>query len=203
MRTSKLTLVPAAVAAAALLLSGCGGSDDSESSTKTTSAAPTEEATTEATEAPASSGEVAVTADKITDDKLGHTIQAEAIVRSFPFPESMSAVEERGDTELVLVKVKATAAEKYYASVTGGDFRVGPKDAELPATQTTSTVETEMKAAGYEPLEDVKPGTSGEGWVAFAVRDASDPLFFTYKRLAYNGGDIPEKEFVVELTPKG
>ena len=47
-------------------------------------------------------------------------------------------------------------------------------------------------------------GKSGGGWLAFAVEDTTDdPLYLSYKRLAFDNGKVPEKVVVVPLTPVG
>lgn len=204
-----------------LLLTGCAGAPESEQAQKTpqevTATQPDESPSipgeasgspdeTEATDGPTTGGsgaageETAVKAEVLTDDVLGHTSTATAIVRNFPFPETMAAVADRGDTELVLVKLKITAGEEFRASVTESDFRILTSDSKEPNSSTSAPHEA-MKAAGYPPLEKVSPGASGEGWVAFTVTDATDELILQYKRLAYNGGEIPEKTWETLLTP--
>jgi predicted small lipoprotein YifL len=192
------------VLAAALLfsVSGCGGDDDPPPKAGKVESADTPTPSKSSKAAPMEVDKVKT--DPIKDDRFGHTIEVIKVVRNFPFPETMSAVEERGDTELVLVNIKAKAGKKYFVSLADGDFRLSTKKDDPRAAVPTSQAETEMRDAGYPPFQEVGQGKRGSGWLAFLVEGTTKaPLFLSYKRLAFNNGDIPEKVITVPLTPVG
>jgi hypothetical protein len=193
----------AALAATLLLgVSGCGGDDAPPPKAEKAESADTPTPSESAEAAPKEESKVKT--ETIKDDTFGHTIDAVGVVRNFPFPETMSAVEERGDTELVLVNVKAKAGKKYFVSLSDGDFRLSTKKDDPKAAVSTTMVETEMGDAGYPPFQEVDQGKSGGGWIAFTLEDTTDaPLFLSYKRLEFNNGKIPEKVITVPLTPVG
>ena len=189
--------------AATLLLSvsACGGDDDPP--------AKADKAESAGTPTPSKSRKAApkrvekVKTKTIKDDRFGHSIEAVKVIRNFPFPSTMGGVEERGDTELVLVNVRAKAGKKYFVSLADGDFRLSTKKDDPQAAVPTSMVETEMRDAGYPPFREVGRGKSASGWLAFTLEDTTDaPLYLSYKRLAFNEGDIPEKTITIPLTPK-
>ncbi|PZE37145.1 MULTISPECIES: hypothetical protein [unclassified Curtobacterium] len=155
---------------------------------------------------PAASGEVDVTSDKITDDQMGHTVQADKVVRNFPWTSAQSGLADRDDNEQVLVHVAVTAGEKYYSTVDCLAIRVQAHGSTESYTSqgTTSVVEDAMKAAGYPALTKVDQGQSGEGWCAYSVADPSDVLDLEYQRnaAASNGGtQITAKDFYAPMTP--
>ena len=195
------TLVPALAAALLLSVGGCSSDDESPKPEKSAeTASPSESAG--AAKAPPM--EVAkVKTETIEDDAFGHTINATKIVRNFPFPASMSGVEEGGDTELVLVLVEAKAGNDFVA-LTDGDFRLSTKKGDSEGAVSTTEAATEMTDAGYKPFEQVERGKSGGGWIAFLLEGATDArLFLSYKRLEFDNGEIPEKVVTVPLTPVG
>ena len=190
------------VLAATLLLgvSGCGGDDDPPSKADKAQSAGTPTPSKSRKAAPMKVDKVKTKA--IEDDRFGHTIKVVKVVRNFPFPSTMSGLEEGGDTELVLVNIKAKAGKKYFASLADGDFRLSTKKNDPRAAVPTSMVETEMRDAGYPPFREVGQGKRGSGWLAFTLEGTTDaPLFLSYKRLAFNKGNIPEKVVTVPLTP--
>ena len=193
-------LLSALAATLLFSVSACGGSDDEPppKAEKAESASPSESAK-------AAPMKVArVKTEPIEDDAFGHTIKATKVVRNFPFPETMAGLEEGGDTELVLVNVQATAGKKYVVPLSDGDFRLSTKKDGTGGAVATTMAETAMTDAGYQPFGEVGQGKSGGGWLAFAVEDTTDdPLYLSYKRLAFDNGKVPEKVVVVPLTPVG
>lgn len=213
MRTKHVSL--AFIAIASLALAGCasGGSagDDADAPSPSRSAAastptPTPTATEDAAADAAPSGAVTVTSEKIVDDQMDHTVQADQVVRDFPWTSAQSGLADRDDTEQVLVHVAVTAGSKYYSTVDCGTLRVKAHgNTESWTSQgTTTVVESEMQAAGYPPLEAVDQGGSGEGWCAFSVTDATDTLDLQYVRVAAASNDgtvITAKDFYSEMVP--
>lgn len=106
-------------------LAGCssrsGESAPSKAAAKPSQSQATEQQTptpTPTSEA-AASGVVDVTSDKITDDQMGHTVQADKVVRNFPWTSAQSGLADRDDNEQVLVHVAVTAGDKYYSRLLG------------------------------------------------------------------------------------
>lgn len=212
----------AIVAVAALGLAGCGSSSadtdgaPSAQVTVTETAPPPDASSTEAssstsTGTPSDMPSAGVTPptgpipldSTIHDKGLGHTIMFEDVVRRFPAPKSSQALVDQGD-ELVLVKVKVTAGEKYYVTLGQDDFTFGVDGSDYPGmSMATPAIKRAMRKAGYPPLAEVDAGTSGEGWVAGFVRPAgSAKAYVAYHRLAYQvsgGGSIPAKTWKVTL----
>jgi hypothetical protein len=184
-----------------LSVSGCSSDDESpkaEKSAKSESSSPSKSSK-------AAPMKVAkVKAEPIEDDAFGHTIKATKVVRNFPLPETMSGLEQGGDTELVLVNVQATAGKKYVVPLSDGDFRLSTKKDGTEGAVATTLAETAMTDAGYQPFGEVGQGKRGGGWLAFALEDTTDdPLYLSYKRLAFDNGKVPEKVVTVPLTPVG
>ena len=154
----------------------------------------------------AASGVVDVTSDKITDDQMGHTVQADKVVRNFPWTSAQSGLADRDDNEQVLVHVAVTAGDKYYSTMDCLAIRVQAHGSTESYTSqgTTSVVEDAMKAAGYPALTKVEQGQSGEGWCAYSVTDPSDVLDLEYQRNAAasnDGTQITAKDFYAPMTP--
>ena len=192
-------LASALAATLLLSLSGCSSDDDSKGDKKSSSvkATPSEGATGKR---PKKTVEK-VEAKTITDDAFGHTVKATKVVRNFPLPSTMSGVEK--GTEFVLVHVTARAGKKY-VPLSDGDFRLSTTKDPRKGVVATTMAETEMSDAGYPPFGEVAQGKRGAGWLAFLVEDATDgPLYLSYKRLAFDNGNIPEKTITVPLKPAG
>jgi hypothetical protein len=190
-------LASALAATLLLSLSGCSSDDDSKSEKKSSTATPSEGATGKRPKMSVDK----VEPKTITDDAFGHTVKATKVVRNFPLPSTMSGVEK--GTELVLVHVTAKAGKKY-VPLSDGDFRLSTTKDPRKGVVATPMAETEMTDAGYPPFGEVAQGKRGAGWLAFLVEDATDgPLYLSYKRLAFDNGDIPEKTITVPLNPAG
>lgn len=199
---SALALLPALALTASL--AACGGDSDPApaplADPTVESAAPLDEPspTAEATAA-AAAGAVAV-GQTITDDVLGHQIVVKSVVRDFPVPARLSAIQDR---EIVLVEVEVTAGEEFSSVVSSSSFRIlDPAGTENTAS---GVADEEVKAAGYEVYADVRTGETGSGWIAFIVDPADSPsLELRYKRGAAgvigSGDTIEAKDFDVPLA---
>lgn len=140
----------------------------------------------------------------ISDPVLGDTITVTGLVRSFPIPTRLPALQ--GARELVLVDLTLHAGSKYTGGLSPDAFMIVTADGGADNGDTT-VVEPEMTKAGYKPLADqgVHSGQSGSGWVAFEVSPLNSPtLTLRYKRDAAtvigSGATIPAKTFNVPLT---
>lgn len=204
------SLLLAVLAVSSFVLVGCStGGDDTaagDTSSSAASQAPVEETPSATPTATAASGVQKVSGEKITDDQMGHVVQADEIVRSFPWSDAQSGLADRDDNEQVLVHVGVTAGTKFYSGVDCSSLAVFAhgKHESWESQGTTPVIEDEMQAAGYPALQRVEDGDSGEGWCAYSVTDPSDQLDFVYKRNAAAANDgtvITKKDFVVELQP--
>lgn len=204
----------AAACAASLALAACSGGDatsdvtapspsassssggDESSPPTTPEATPSETDSTPAE--PAASTQTKIS-HVVKDDVLGNTITFASVVRDFPVPDDFPSLQEDG--EIVLVQVDAQAGEKFSGGVQGGWGLTTPDGA--PGNSTT-IVDTEMAAAGYEPFDPPSRGESSKGWVAFQVNDRADTYTLEYKRSAANviGSDktIPAKTWEFPLS---
>ncbi|MEC3976599.1 DUF4352 domain-containing protein [Amycolatopsis sp. H20-H5] len=130
------------------------------------------------------------------DDVIGTMITAESYQRS------ASSI---GEGEVILVDVTITTGSKFYESVSHSDFSLVPDSGEeIP---TTVSVESQMRAAGKEPLASagVASNQTGSGWIAFTVSAKnSQKLTLRFKRLGGkvvdSGEKIPPKSFDITLA---
>lgn len=210
MQYKHVSLVVAGLAIASLALAGCssGGSDEDAAAPAPSRTAAAEQSTPTpaASKTAAASGVVTVTSDKIVDDQMGHTVQADKIVRNFPWSSAQSGLADRDDNEQVLVHVNVTAGDKFYSTMDCLPIRVQAHGSTETYTSqgTTSVIEDEMKAAGYPALESIDQGESGEGWCAYSVTNPTDVLDLEYHRNAAasnDGTQITEKDFYAPMTP--
>ncbi|WP_171898826.1 hypothetical protein [Curtobacterium sp. UCD-KPL2560] len=205
------SLAVAGIAVVAFALTGCSTgaadrADDDRPTTTRSAAASTPSPTASATGDAVASGAVTVTSDKIVDDQMGHEVQADQVVRKFPWTSAQSGLADRDDDEQVLVHVTVTAGTKYYSTVDCGTLRVKAHGrTESYASQgTTTVIEDAMRDAGYPPLEKVDQGQSGSGWCAFSVTDPTPTLDLEYVRVAASGNDgtqVTAKDFYAEMVP--
>lgn len=208
-----VSLAVAGLAIASFALAGCsaGGSDDDraaapESSRPATTEASTPTPTPTATGSAAAPDVVTVTSEKIVDDQMGHTVQADQVVRAFPWTSAQSGLADRDDNEQVLVHVDMTAGDEFYSTMDCGSIRVQAHGSTESYTSqgTTTVIEDAMQAAGYPAFEPIDQGQSGEGWCAFSVTDPTDVLDLEYVRLAAasnDGTQITAKDFYSEMVP--
>lgn len=207
-----VTVAITGIAIASFALVGCsaGGSGDDDSAAakpSRTAAADRATPTPSATESATASGEVAVTSEKIVDDQMGHTAQADRVVRDFPWTSAQSGLADRDDNEQVLVHVTMTAGDKFYSTMDCGSIRVQAHGSTESYTSqgTTPVIEDAMEAAGYPAFASIDQGQSGEGWCAFSVTDPTDVLDLEYVRLAASSNDgtqITAKDFFSEMVPR-
>lgn len=145
----------------------------------------------------AGTSKVTAVSQTITDKELGREAKITGLVRDFKVPGRFA------DSEIVLVKATLSGSTKFYSSFGGGDFRLAfDGDNNIPAVPM-STLEDEMKAAGYPLLEDVEASKKGTGWMAFEVRERdAKKLTLLCRRLAMSSanGPIAAKEFRVPLA---
>ncbi|WAL69223.1 hypothetical protein ORV05_16105 [Amycolatopsis cynarae] len=199
---------------ATLTLTGCGGGSAPTPASATgatgTAAATPASATGSSSAAAASSAGPAASGGKIAvngtldDPVLGDHVVAQAVVRDFPFPASMSGA---SSGELVLVQLSATAGTKYYAGFQTTSLELVTADGTENTVSDGDDLDKAMAAAGYTPFPGsgaLDTGKSGSGWVAFDDYQKDSPkLTLRLKRPALStsdGQNIPAANFDVPLV---
>ncbi len=140
----------------------------------------------------------------ITDPLMGDKIVINSVVRNFPIPDRLPAIQD--DHEFVLVNMTLTAGTKFYAGVDARSMRIVTDDG-TATNLANGVVNPEMTKAGYVPLPDerVEPGKNGTGWVGFLVASVgSKTLTLRYTRSAAtvmgSKKTIPEKVWSIPLA---
>lgn len=227
-RTVAACLLPAL---AVLALSACGsssnGSGDSADAPSSASAAVTSEAAA-VDSAPASDPATAdsaavdtaapsdaagastgsakpITIDKtVTDPVMGEKFTVMKVIPDYPVTAAekskYSALE---DESVVLVQVRVTASSKYYDSFGAGSFYLAGDPGQGFDDASTTILDDDIKAAGYDPLPDAETGKTTSGWVVFTPNKDKTHLTLRYKRLAAGTSDgktIQAKNFDVPLN---
>jgi hypothetical protein len=183
MRPSRLLPVVLAVAA----LAGCSSVGPTpvprttEAAVGTTPAAtaPADTAVAEASSAdaaPADPGDDASKAGPAGDPPIllsksassaayGDSWTVRKVVRHFPPPASLPGLKRR---EIVAVKLRITSGAKYYTLVGPLSFTLFGDDGQERSPSTI--VDVDLAGAGLTPpLQDVRQGGTGEGWVTFIL----------------------------------
>jgi hypothetical protein len=179
--------------------------DSTSTSTESESAMPSESPSDGATDngsGGAASEPIAV-GKTVTDPDLGDKVVVKNVVRNFPIPASAQAMADNGN-ELVLVEMEVSVGEKYYSNIDSSSFTWGVGTEEYSGQSASQPdVQSAMKAAGYTPLETVRTGESGSGWVAGFLKKPNDPAgYVAYRRVELRGSDgksFPEKSWPVTL----
>ena len=102
--------------------------------------------------------------------------------------------------EVVLLEVKITPGQKYSGLIQSGAFKISDDGGADYRYDQTSGVEAEMKAAGYDPFEDVarRDGGTHQGWIAYVPDEKQDTYKIRYERGA--GKVMGTDEKVPEFT---
>jgi len=217
---STTSLAVAAVIAAGGLLTACNDDDsassaDSASPSQSASAAdtatPTADPTATDSASPSASSDASVGGSQgspvkvgksFTDDQMGEKATVISYIEGFqPSAASKAKFSALEDETVVLVQVKVTASSKYYDSFGATSFRLTGMSNGIDQASTT-ILDDDIKAAGYEPLEDAHTGKSSTGWIVFTPDNDETARILRYKRLAANVSDgtkITAKNFDIPL----
>lgn len=137
-----------------------------------------------------------------TDDQMGEKATVISYIEGFqPSAASKAKFSALEDETVVLVQVKVTASSKYYDSFGATSFRLTGMSNGIDQASTT-ILDDDIKAAGYEPLEDAHTGKSSTGWIVFTPDNDEKARVLRYKRLAANASDgtkITAKNFDIPL----
>ncbi|MFF3490330.1 hypothetical protein ACFYWS_03180 [Streptomyces sp. NPDC002795] len=211
------TFLPAVAAfvACSALLTACGGDSDNDSGaasdpTPTRSATASADAASPSAAAEAAEGSEGAAAGtpqavnkSFEDDVMGHKATVLKYVPDYePSAAAKSKFSALENQKVVLVNVKVTASAKYYTSFGATSFRLTGMSNGIDQASTT-ILDDEVKAAGYEPLEDAKTGKSSTGWIVFTPAKDTQKLVLRYKRLAAKTSDgkaITAKTFDTPLN---
>lgn len=144
-----------------------------------------------------SQGEVSI-GKSFEDPEMQDKIEVLSAVRNFDSSKKATAVELGG--EVVLLEVKITPGQKYSGLIQSGAFKISDDGGADYRYDQTTGVEAEMKAAGYEPFEDVtrRDGGTHQGWIAYVPDDKQDTYTIRYERGA--GKVMGTDEKVPEFT---
>lgn len=128
-----------------------------------------------------SQGQVSI-GESFEDPEMQDKIEVLSAVRNFESSKRASAIELGG--EVVLLEVKITPGQKYSGLIQSGAFKISEGGGADYRYDQTDGLEAEMRAAGYEPFEDVRrrDGGTHQGWLAYVPNEKQDAYTIRYER---------------------
>ncbi|MGC2939673.1 MULTISPECIES: transcriptional regulator [unclassified Brevibacterium] len=164
--------------------SGTAGSDDGTTGS-------------DAAQSSGSQAEVSI-GESFEDPEMQDKIEVLSAVRNFDSSKKATSIELGG--EVVLLEVKITPGQKYSGLIQSGAFKISDDGGADYRYDQTDGVEAEMKAAGYEPFEDVtrRDGGTHQGWLAYVPDEKQDTYTIRYERGA--GKVMGTDEKIPEFT---
>ncbi|MGZ1489568.1 transcriptional regulator [Brevibacterium sediminis] len=128
-----------------------------------------------------SQGQVSI-GESFEDPEMQDKIEVLSAVRNFESSKRASAIELGG--EVVLLEVKITPGQKYSGLIQSGAFKISEDGGADYRYDQTDGLEAEMRAAGYEPFEDVRrrDGGTHQGWLAYVPNEKQDAYTIRYER---------------------
>ncbi|WP_210603669.1 transcriptional regulator [Brevibacterium oceani] len=132
------------------------------------------------------------------DPEMQDKIEVLSAVRNFDSSKRATAIELGG--EVVLLKVKITPGQKYSGLIQSGAFKISNDGGAEYRYDQTDGLKEEMRAAGYDPFEDVsrRDGGTHQGWIAYIPDEKKDTYTIRYERGA--GKVMGTDEKVPEFT---
>lgn len=126
-------------------------------------------------------GEVSI-GESFDDPDMEDKVEVLSAVRNFDSSRRATAVELGG--EVVLLEVKVTPGQKYSGLIQSGAFKISNDGGSDYRYDQTDGLEAEMRAAGYEPFEDVtrRDGETHQGWLAYVPDEKKDSYTIRYQR---------------------
>ena len=172
--------------------SEAGTTSDEDASGTDDGAGGSEEGQSSGSQAEVSIGE------SFEDPEMQDKIEVLSAVRNFDSSKKATSIELGG--EVVLLEVKITPGQKYSGLIQSGAFKISDDGGADYRYDQTSGVEAEMKAAGYDPFEDVarRDGGTHQGWIAYVPDEKQDTYKIRYERGA--GKVMGTDEKVPEFT---
>jgi hypothetical protein len=141
--------------------------------------------------------------ESFDDPEMEDKIEVIKAVRNFDSKERDTAIDLGG--EVVLLQVKVTPGKKYSGLIQSGAFKISNDGGSEYRHPRTTGMEDEMKAAGYDPFEDLsrRDGEAHEGWIAYVPDEKKDTYKIRYERGAGKvmGTEekIPEFEKTIDI----
>ncbi|PFG32669.1 DUF4352 domain-containing protein [Sanguibacter antarcticus] len=137
----------------------------------------------------------------ITDSRTGSTVTINGLVPNFPVPGGLDISD--AVKAFVLVDVTLSTGADVAATTGPSDFRL--QSAAGDSVQTSPSLDVALTSATFWPLEDLAPGQSQRGWVAFPLTwDTLDGAVFVMTRPAEstlaNGLVLEPEDFQVSLS---
>jgi hypothetical protein len=132
------------------------------------------------------------------DPEMQDKIEVLSAVRNFDSSKRATAIELGG--EVVLLEVKITPGQKYSGLIQSGAFKISNDGGAEYRYDQTDGLKEEMRAAGYDPFEDVsrRDGGTHQGWIAYVPDEKKDTYTIRYERGA--GKVMGTDEKVPEFT---
>ncbi|GAA1527730.1 transcriptional regulator [Brevibacterium permense] len=158
-----------------------GGQDSSTD--QSTSGSPSSGGSTGSDSGASSGGQGQVSiGESFEDPEMQDKIEVLSAVRNFESSKRASAIELGG--EVVLLEVKITPGQKYSGLIQSGAFKISEDGGADYRYDQTDGLEAEMRAAGYEPFEDVRrrDGGTHQGWLAYVPNEKQDAYTIRYER---------------------
>ncbi|UVI35915.1 hypothetical protein [Brevibacterium spongiae] len=136
--------------------------------------------------------------ESFEDPEMQDKIEVLSAVRNFNSSKKATSIELGG--EVVLLEVKVTPGQKYSGLIQSGAFKISEDGGSEYRYDQTDGIEAEMRAAGYEPFEDVtrREGETHQGWLAYVPNKKQDGYTIRYERGA--GKVMGTDEKVPEFT---
>ena len=128
-----------------------------------------------------SQGQVSI-GESFEDPEMQDKIEVLSAVRNFDSSKKATAIELGG--EVVLLEVKITPGQKYSGLIQSGALTISEDGGSDYRYDQTDGLEAEMRAAGYEPFEDIKrrDGGTHTGWLAYVPNEKQDTYTIRYER---------------------
>lgn len=162
------------------------GGQDSSSDQSTSDSSPSTSSADESTGSDSgassgSQGQVSI-GESFEDPEMQDKIEVLSAVRNFESSKRASAIELGG--EVVLLEVRITPGQKYSGLIQSGAFKISEDGGADYRYDQTDGLEAEMRAAGYEPFEDVRrrDGGTHQGWLAYVPNEKQDAYTIRYER---------------------
>lgn len=120
--------------------------------------------------------------ESFEDPEMQDKIEVLSAVRNFDSSKKASSIELGG--EVVLLEVKVTPGQKYSGLIQSGALKISEDGGANFRYDQTDGLEAEMRAAGFEPWEDInrRDGGTHQGWLAYVPNEKQDTYTIRYER---------------------
>lgn len=134
------------------------------------------------------------TSPSYTDTVMGNKFQVTGVALDFKGEGEFA--DAPGDNVYVAIRYKVNGGTKYLNGASCTNTKLESADSPFPTGDiATKELKVPMVAAGLQPLENVGPGESSEGWCLYYVPNpTTDNLTATYSRLAMKDAKKTYKE---------